>query len=488
MTDSAPSVPDASGALPALMGRAGSRRRIYICPIGTSDPHSQGFASQDGPAVAIARAIQPHRIYLLPTKKRGDVTVHTEEEAELTQLRLDEAGLMPPEGLFTECLDVRDVTDFAELLPEFERIVRRIRESCEPADSEAQTGRCYYFVNGTSGTSQIQMTSALLVATGVISPATLVQAADPRRQTRPERIVPVDVQFAVERQRADEALGLLAVGAFSAAGMLLDGLAKSASTPRRRQTAEIGACLARAYAAMDQMDYAPAASELERAVKAVRTSDVAAGFSTVLALLKQQETTLAAHQRRSYREDELFLADLYHSAERRLAAGLYSDAIGRAWRLIEGGLHSYLHVQHGIDAVRLENSLQQERAQAIATRVCHRSVLTGDSLSLWQCRQALAEVLNDTAFGRYLDGQMQVVGVGLVVKSDEWEEVRRWRNRSVIAHGIQAVPATHARRAQALAHDLITTFLGLRDAVDGYAFRRSEINRVIGLLRSELRA
>lgn len=428
--------------------------RILISPVGQQDPYSEK-TNEEGSIVTICRAERPDLAFLLPTAERADASTHTAQNARDTvDILADE---VPTIRCHVRPLDVSDPTDYTQVVPEVDRVIRGILDEIAAlADPEI-------ILNGSSATPQIKVACLMLAATGALA-CRVLQVANPETMTRESRLQEVDVAFIQERQVIERVRSLYRRHLFAAGAAELRGLAASTYKPDRRTKALAFAEVCEGYSHLDQMQYHHARQSLERAAKAVRSIR---DFGRVEGPLRKQVETLVELDARRDSEDWPLLADVYHNALRRLDDGSYVDAITRAWRIVEGCLREHLRRSYGVEPTNLARSVNR----------ANRSKLGPEArLSYAGCVIALESIYLDEGWRRWArksPGELRARGGSL---GGCVESLRVARNESVAGHGARPVSRELAVDSLTAARLLIQLVFG--KAPDDSPFVQARLTEV----------
>ena len=435
--------------------------RILISPVGMQDPFSP-TSNEEGSVVTLCRKLRPDLVYLLPTAERHDARSSTAQAAEDTRAWL--ASDLPEIKVFIKPLDVADPTDYHEVLQELHRVVRAI------VDETTEIGDRELFLNASSATPQIKTAGLMLVASGVL-PARPFQVADPRFQTRADRVQEIDVAFLVEGPTIDKVHRLFDRHLFAVCQEELQGLAETSVLTHRRYAAAMLAKVCDAYAALDRLAYSRVAPPLQSALKDVRGVPA---FDAAHATIEAQLATLRELTAAAEAERFTVLCDIYHNAIRRFDEENFADVLARAWRVAEGCLFHRLRETYGIEPRRLPASRNQANLQKLrAARP------EAGWLMLKDAREVLESVFGDERLQRRLRkavppefGAYRSFGAFL-------EDLRDARNQSVAAHGVKPVTKEVAQQGLFLARTMLD-FAFPSMPVDDFAFSSEKLQVVAG--------
>jgi hypothetical protein len=314
----------------SLIKKSAERTVLIVC-VGDQDPlNRQGnpgpiLSSMDYlkrlPSLAQYR---PHAVYLLCTIEKPGTAQATQKNAEETRDQLRSLGW---QEVYLRQLDVSDPTDYAQLFPEMQKSIERIRQENEG------NGRPRYIINVSPGTGQMEAVWLSFVNAGLIQ-ATLLQVKAPWVEPdESRRVREVNLAPLFESDLIKVAGALFKNYAFRRAGeVILELGARTPSVPRLN-AAEFFADLASAYAAWDGFEYKQALEQMDKLTQSNILRDPA--LTSLKQLLENSREVLSRLS--TERGPSLFegVVDLYHSARRRSRIGAYVEAIWRAWACYE---------------------------------------------------------------------------------------------------------------------------------------------------------
>lgn len=449
--------------------------KVLISPVGKRDPWGTPGCRRPEPlafgaALGIALHVQPELVFLLPTLDRLDVGhEHTMAEAEATKAAL--AELLPGTRVCLRPYDLGDPTDYGQVMPQTERLLRHILAELGQGEHEVA-------VNVSSGTPQIQASLQLAISAGLLA-AKAYQAIDPRYlRTGQPAVREVAVRFWSEALALDRAQRLFAQSDYEACAREAEFLATSPQS-ERRQAAEHLKQLCGLYAAVHHIDYFGADQAARRLLKALEGVDA---YRDAWPALARQADVLARlpklHPKSKpgegeQRETTEFLADLYHNAARCLARHNYADTLARVWRVLEGTLYLLLREGHGLEPTDVRassNAALAEEVIAFLGQQQERKV----EVTLGSALRLFAKCLDDPTYKAFhhapFPGTQRRTGQVM-------DELREARNQSVVGHDSLPVSEERARQALALAAQALRALLPAID-LDGHPFAPTAVNAV----------
>lgn len=401
----------------ARKGR-GTVTTLLSC-VGNRDPWAED--QSEGAILTCVRHVSPDRVYLYPSPDtpRGPGTGVQAECTEAEVLRLQ-----PGTQVFVRPLRATPV-DYAPLLADLREVTR-----------EAVEGDLV--VNVTSGTPHMRVAWLLLVNSGLLGSARVVEVAAPSfvsEDTPAARLRDVDIGFLREEVELDRIRRLLADHLYARAGEEIAGLSKTTRDAARAQRLGAYARLFRAWARWDGLSW----------------EDALRGITEAAAHLDRFEPDgikrLVAQQRRVLLRlgggefaGLLPFVDIHHQARRRLVQGQYAECLARFWRIEEGVLRALLD-REGINA----RDLRASAPRTDAARAALRSV-GGErqGLNIPEMDRLAGELA--PAFAHWQSTKIAVSSgtraVASVVKGEGRHAdggLRRLRNDSVLGHGMAPV-------------------------------------------------
>lgn len=288
------------------------------------------------------------------------------------------------------------------------------RRGFEPDDIE---------VDYTSGTKA--MTSGLVLAAVAHRCGTLSYIAGSRSSgtvvSGTERLVPIEPRRIWADERLALARELCRVQRFDAAFHLIASLNTAWMGEYEARLKDLLIHVAEGYGAWDRFEYARAAGELDKVLRADPAEVPEIGPFRPAAELPSR--LLALKPERGHSPDRL--ADLFNNARRRLDEGRYDDALARLYRLTEMLAQWILGKEFGIDSAAVEVARVPDslRTELEAIRNRHGVIQIGLD---WDYRLLKEQ---GHAVGQHFD-QGELHGIGVLLKK---------RNVSLLAHGLEPI-------------------------------------------------
>ncbi len=449
--------------------------RVLISPVGKRDPWGTAGCRrpeplQYGAALSIALHVRPQLVLLLPTLDRLDAGGdHTMAEAEATQAAL--AEVLPGVRVCLQPYDLSDPTDYGQVMPQTERLLRSIL-------AELGEGEHELAVNVSSGTPQIQASWQLAISAGLLA-AKAYQAIDPR-YVRPGQspVREVAVRYWSEALALERARRLFAQADYEVCAHEAEFLATSPQSDRR-QAAEHLKQLCRLYAAVHNIDYFGADETIRQLCAAVEGVEAYRGAWPTLVRQAELLASLPKLRAKSRpaeaerRETVEFLVDLYHNAARCYARHNYADALARVWRVLEGTFFLLLRERHGLEPNDVRASSNAELAQKVIAFLNQQQERRVE-ITLGSALRLFAECLDDPAYKAFHRAQFPGTHrrMGQVM-----EELREARNQSVVGHDSLPVSAERAQQSLELAAYALRNLLPAAD-LESHPFAPAAVNVV----------
>ncbi len=275
-------------------------------------------------------------------------------------------------------------------------------------------------VDYTSGTKA--MTAGLALAAIAHGCGTLSYIAGARFSgtvvSGTERLVPIEPRRIWADERLALATELCRVQRFDTARELLGRLNAAWLGEYETRLKDVLTSVAEGYGAWDRFDYARAAGELDKVLKAdIAETDPfrpAADLPARLIQLKPE---------RGHSPDRL--ADLFNNARRRLDEGRYDDALARLYRMAEMLGQWVLWKDFGIDTAHVETANVPNSLRAELDAIRDRDGVIKIGLE-WDYR--LLKELGHEVGCRFDQGELR--GLGVLLKK---------RNVSLLAHGLEPI-------------------------------------------------
>jgi len=468
--------------------------KVMISYVGMRDPFAQDN-NQAGPVLTVAESIRPDVVFLLPTSQMGNARSSTEENAWKTKEYLDILDWRPKVSVLP--LLIRDAANVQDVLTVTKSELRRVLDVLQSDGVPFEL-----HLNVSSGTPQMQQTLLVLAHSGFFpAPTSLWQALDPRLAVG-DRVRSVTTHFLEEENILHAIRKYADQYAFGVIALEFKRLAEISAFQARRSLAEEFQRLFLAYAAWDHLHYRHALDRLRsvwRRFQGTEAKDLDAAFAEQAAFLERlcREPT----------ETVPVLVDLYYNADRAFARQAYADALARFWRLYEGALRLWIREVYGIDPDRFRLSALQSSREDVrrwaaeayrqgAVRAAdvsvgnHVAVRSGDGgehaagegyAKLWEMVRFLEEI-GDQHFRQLAEQDVDVPTTGAPTKKKLGillEELRRKRNVSIVAHGLEPVERLDAERALVAGRTLISALFeeGAR-LLEHYPLTRERLEEV----------
>lgn len=449
--------------------------KVLISPVGKRDPWGTHACRRPEPltygaALSVALHVQPQLVFLLPTLDRLDVgDEHTMAEAEASKAAL--AEVLPGARVCLRPYDLGDPTDYGQVMPQTERLLRGILDELGAGEHELA-------VNVSSGTPQIQASWQLAISAGLLA-AKAYQAIDPRylRPGQPA-VREVAVRYWSEALALDRARRLFAQGEYEACAREVEFLCAAQRLERRAAAGRLRD-LAGLYAALHRIDYMEAHATASKLLNDLRGAEA---YAPALPLLEQQEALLARlpkihpkdrPRRDEQRETPAFLADLYHNAVRCHVRHNYADTLARVWRVLEGTLFLLLRERHKLEPTDVRASSNTELAEKVVAFLGQQRERKVE-ITLGSALRLFAECLDDPAYKQF----HRTPFPGTQRRTAQvMDELRTARNDSVVGHDSLPVSAERARQALELAQYALRALLPEVD-LEGHPFAPAAVEAV----------
>lgn len=418
--------------------------KVLLSLVGKRDPY--GDDGSEGSVLTAVRRLAPDRVHLLPNRSVDDAA-GTERNAQETAARVQEA--LPAAQVRIHPLSLVDPTDHGDIgrvLPP------AVRDALFGLGPEAEV-HCAV----SSGTPQLRMMLMLLLqAQG--GPVRYWETRAPQfvTETQP-RIAEIDVAFLEQPLLTAGFEQAWRMHDFTGAALLMrDRIERSPLAPATPLLGWV-ADLAEAYARWDAVDWADAHTRLktlhDKARRDVRVAQLRP-------LLARQEAVLA-RLASAQSEDYLTMLDLYHNALRRMEAGQRVDALARWRRVLEGTLYATVRNLPGcgIDQdgrLTLEPAIRRQW-EVIRARQFKDASPSADA----------SAGIPDLLIVAQITGRLSNKFAATV------EQASRARNKSIAAHGMEAVPEGIVRSALRELREVLTAVFpdeAASEPVDGYSF------------------
>jgi len=448
--------------------------RVLLTCVGNRDPIAEEN-NEEGAILTFMRFVRPDVVVMFPTQTRpGAAWKGTEERAEMTKdLILKDADLASL-GV-KQCIIQPMVLDDPR---DYHGILRHLREYVPKFTS----GASEVFVNVSSGTSQMEGSWLVLGSSGLVGNARFFQVSKPMegRRTPEERVSEIKPGFVREEMVVERFAQNLRSGLYELAEWDVEELYRITAYPSRKFAAECLQRVVQGYAAWDNLDYKKALDKLRSASSRIENLKE---FRPLQGTLERQVSVLRSLVG-SKEENKVNLCDIYYNAHRRYSHGQYADCLARIWRLVEG---LYYHRLRSLDIDPLDPSKSKNHQ---FLRISSSLGVPSDRyLSLYQCERTL-EAIDPGWFGALKSAELVKTPDGDATLGDvkmgkAMEKLRELRNRSIVAHGMEAVSKENAAQSLRVGKTFLYWYFSReREFIDSYPLKGECMEAVIEVVSS----
>lgn len=450
--------------------------KVLLTFVGLQDPVSDK-TGEEGSIVTLCRQKRPDVVLMLPSAEvpgrsggaeaGNNARNSTEQNAHDTKELLVSRYGFKRDGIFIRPLTLINPTDFLEILPAGRREIAAF------LDSLRGCGELEIMLNTSSGTPQMKSCWFLWSAEGLFADTDfhLYQVINPEVSGSGSRIKEVSYQFVDESNAIRRIREYLDKCMFLAAAEEAKNLARISAYSTRRDRARLLRQLCLAYHSWDLLKYGEAYDVLNRVLDDYRGS---ADLKNLLDMLAHQMEVLGQLRAGNSEETVYNLTDIYYNAQRRYAQGDYASSLARVWRTLEGVLYYRLR-QLGINPRDVSSSPNQKNADTLIEKI--RGLKHNPQVTAAEAMRAL-EILNDGEYKNFMSRDMSQTWRGVIqgrTRADAYEELRKLRNTSVVAHGMSPVVQDVSRVALDAGKELLRLTFKREIIVNDYPFDHEKV-------------
>lgn len=446
--------------------------KVLLSFVGEQDPISDN-TNEEGSIVTLCRHLQPDVVYLYPSAAGKSVNSETQSHASLTKDWLF-TEVSPTIQVRIDPLLLPDPTDYAVILSQLHPFLKEHPEFFSD-DYELH-------LNCSSGTPQMKSTWLIIANSGLLPGCKLWQVLNPKFSS--ERVKELKLEFLQEENILDRLQAFSRQFLFAHMAEEMGRLRNITLFTERKEKARFLQKLFWIYQNWDTIKYKEAYTGdgnrmgLRRLVDEFQPDLRDDAGQALKKHLAQQADILKKLQQNKQKETADNLTDLYYNAHRCFLRGNYTDTLARFWRVYEGLLYYHLRKNYSIEPTNTYKSSNKSNFDKMYSVLPD---LPYQSFSLRWADRVLKEVFQDTAYLQVTNAPLQTAKDSHTPLSKLLADLRKSRNRSVVAHGMEAVDKDTAALALKAMQALFNGLLPAHSLVD-YPFQYSQLKAVVEYL------
>lgn len=423
--------------------------RSFIGKTGQSDTKDTKNRTP-GAVLSILSKIKPDIVYLFPSSKNKTTDKKNETESRAYEIEEKWKQTSPDCDFKIKPLEVVDVTDFAALSLEFDA---KIRACVSELGGETRLDDYEFHLNCSSGTQQMTAIAYVLANTGLFSGITRWQVKDPKYVAETaSRVTKIKADVIAENSIIQEINNEILI--LPSVRKNLKQLARITSSPERREKAKILEKMFAAYYFMDILRYKDAYEKLN-------SIDLNA-WPVLEETLRPQKDFLSKLQSANGEETAENLTDLFFNMRRCHEREAYADVLARFWRMGEGSFYYRLKTTWGInprDIYQSPNKANLKKLQEINPR------------SFEGAREALVELEDQNYINKIEKIENKIFSI------------KRKRNKTIVAHGMQSVSKEDADQCIALAEVILLAMVeDSGTLIQNFPFKKEHLQKIVNIL------
>lgn len=443
--------------------------KVLLSFVGEQDPISDNTA-EEGSIVTLCRYLQPDVVYLYPSAAGKSIKSETQSHANLTKDWLA-TEVSPTIQVHIGPLLLPDPTDYAAILSKLHRFLKTHKELLDE-DYELH-------LNCSSGTPQMKSIWLIIANSGLLPGCKLWQVLNPKFSG--DRVKELRIEFLQEENILNRLQAFSRQFLFAHMAEEMGRLGNITLFAERKEKARFLQKLFWIYQNWDIIKYKEAYAGdgnrmgLRRLVDGFLPDpqdDVGQALKIILA---QQADILAKLQRNQQKETAGNLTDLYYNAHRCFLRGNYTDTLARFWRVYEGLLYYHLRKNYGIEPTNTHKSSHQANFDKMYSLL---PSLPYDSFGVRWAETVLKKVFQDKAYLQVTNAPLQTTKDSSTSLSVLLNDLRKSRNHSIVAHGMQPVDKDTAALALEAMQALFSGLLPAEPVAD-YPFQYSQLKAAV---------
>jgi CRISPR-associated protein (Cas_Cas02710). len=380
--------------------------------------------------------------------------------------------IVPNVKVYIKPLYLPDPTDIPDIL----KVSKEAVEQC--INAVGSDAEC--FVNMSSGTPQMKLAQYMLSYGNVYRNYRIMQVNDPEKVSPEKRIIERSIGFLDEENVVKRAIGFINKGLFNQASEEMVKLSQISIYSNKKVAAEIISKVLEGYHYWDLIQYKRAYEIIYPLWLKFRD---AVDMKPLMEVLGSQVDYLAELQKENKYESPHNMVDLYYNARRRLSRDDYTDTVARFWRIYEGSLQYYILKKYRVDTHNINDSNDGENKRKALLWT------NGKPTMSWiACKYFLTDTLHDTNYAGFLNTIVTLPqGTGdRKIKIDRvMEDIRAFRNDSIVAHGMKPVEERYARWSVLVSENILKALFGkdIEPLIYDYPLNDDRINSIVEIIK-----
>lgn len=448
--------------------------KTLISGVGNRDPFSENDEEiSEGAVITSIRYFQPDYIYLMPSADKRNSKSNTYNKALECE---KEISKFSEAKVFIKPLNVNNVTDYIEIKKAFQNNLKEIYEDF--ANDEVE------FINSiSSGTAQMETIWLILKNNGFLK-GNVYKVIAPRFAEKDEpalRVKKIVLDWFKEDNLIKSSNDLLTRFSFENVTKLMEELSEITTSPNRKVFADIFTDLFKGYALWDNLHYQLAIDKLNKVKRELQKFDK----DEILEIVTNQVDFLKKITKSKNETSEVLL-DLFFNLKRRFLQDNYADSLSRMWRIYEGFSFFLMRKNYGIEPLDLDKSKNKAFSEKLKKDLYLKSRNGIYSINreiiifaIWKKDNSKEwKLLQQDAIFTSKSGSKQKKQL-----IDVLEHLRKLRNNSIIAHGLDPIHQEIGQQCLEISNKLLLLLDDINsDEINNYPFNLENIKKIASFL------
>jgi hypothetical protein len=313
-----------------------------------------------------------------------------------------------------------------------------------------------------------------------IPKAVVLQVADPTFVAEDDRVRELDIDFIEEVNRKNRAARYIEQGLFKVAAEELDSLSRIAYSSARTDKACMLRDICMSWHCWDLISYKEA---YDRLAKVYNKYSNSRDIADILAIIKEQVDYLNNLKMETSSENMYNMVDLFYNMKRRFKREDYTDTLARFWRLYEGSMYYALRIYYNIEPEKLYESHNKQNLLMI-----RNGLNVNERLNYSSAHKALKDIFHDKKLNNILQQTVLIDRQDSQQRKsvqEALEDLRNFRNESIVAHGMKSVSRHYADAAIKVAPIVLKGFFrdDINAILEEYPFEHIKMETIAQFTR-----
>jgi hypothetical protein len=446
-------------------------KNVLLTFVGKQDPFSEK-TGKEGAIVTIVRKYKPDVVVMLPSADMPGVKDSTQTNAYDTKDWIFEE-VSADIDVYVKPLSLLDPTSYRQIMSEGEKELKALMDSLCKEDVK-------FYLNSSSGTPEMKSMWLVWANSAFIPKAVVLQVADPTFVAEDDRVRELDIDFIEEVNRKNRAARYIEQGLFKVAAEELDSLSRIAYSSARTDKACMLRDICMSWHCWDLISYKEA---YDRLAKVYNKYSNSRDIADILAIIKEQVDYLNNLKMETSSENMYNMVDLFYNMKRRFKREDYTDTLARFWRLYEGSMYYALRIYYNIEPEKLYESHNKQNLLMI-----RNGLNVNERLNYSSAHKALKDIFHDKKLNNILQQTVLIDRQDSQQRKsvqEALEDLRNFRNESIVAHGMKSVSRHYADAAIKVAPIVLKGFFrdDINAILEEYPFEHIKMETIAQFTR-----